>query len=258
MKAIKVTAVLLILVFAGGMLALNVDTKVDVTWTAADFDSAMAKAKVNLDNRSTIGLESLVLGRFTTSGRVSIDESFTSAEVTSVIATNDPAGALTDTKVKFGTDGQGEVSFRVTKEFIDKVKNDPNLRNRILSQIPAEGPTTLEQLLIASLFSTAQTDLTSFTVDLLTGLAVGKPIYASGRLARTSSNSVEINITSVRVGLISLPADTLRTVEFHTERFINTLISPANGFDIQELNVVDGKLYYRGTLPAEIRGTQLN
>jgi hypothetical protein len=112
-------------------------------------------------------------------------------------------------------------------------------------------------LLVAVIFSSAQTDLTGFTVDLLTGLAAGKPIYASGRLARSSSNSVEINVTSVRVGMISLPDETLRQVEYHTEQFVNNLISPENGFDIQELNVVDGKIYYKGTLPAEIRGTQL-
>ena len=257
MKVVKTIAALLVLVVAGGMLALNMGQELDVTWTTADYDSAMAKAKVTLDNRSTIGLESLALGKFTTSGRVRVDAKFTASEVTAVLASNDPAGAFTDTKVKFGTDGQGEVSFRVTKEFIDKVKNDPNLRNRMLSQIPAQGPTTVEQLITAILFSTAQTDLTGFTVDLLTGLAAGKPIYASGRVARTSSNSLEIGVTSVRVGMVSLPADTLRTVEFYTAQFINNLISPENGFDIQELNVVDGQLYYRGTLPAEIRGKQL-
>lgn len=257
-KAVKVIAALLILVVAGGMLALNMGKKVDVTWTTADFNSAMAKTKINIDNIENINLERLALGQFTTSGRVSIDESFTSAEVTALIASaNENSGPIRDTKVKFGTNGEGEVSSKLTKEFIDRVKNDPNLRNRILAEIPPQGPTTVEQLLVAILFSTAQTDLTGFTVDLLTGLAAGKPIYASGRVARTSSNSVEINVTSVRVGMISLPADTLRTVEYHTERFINNLISPDNGFDIQELHVVDGQLYYRGTLPAEIRGTQL-
>ncbi len=46
--------------------------------------------------------------------------------------------------------------------------------------------------------------------------------------------------------------DVISKAEAGTIQFVNALITSDNGFSIEELRVEDGKLYYKGTLPAEI------
>ncbi|MDP3058712.1 MAG: hypothetical protein Q8N36_04580, partial [bacterium] len=111
--------------------------------------------------------------------------------------------------------------------------------------------------LMAAAYKAAAVDITEYTINLLTGLAANKPIYAKGSLERYSANNVIVDITEVKLGIIPLPAATLKTLSGYVSLFVNTHITSENGFSIQELRVIDGQLFYRGTLPAEIRGTKL-
>lgn len=263
MKGLKIFIVLILIVAIAGVLIMSIGKRVSVAWSQQDFNTAIAKTKIKIPNIETISLDNLALGNFKTTGKVAINDSFTSAEVTSLIAmANDQSGPVKDVKVSLGANNTGEVGFKISKEFLDKLKDD-DMFNQFLRGSQNTKPTTLEGLLgllirtAASAGNVKAPDLTKFTVDLLTGLAGGKPIYAAGSLSRVSGNKINIKITSIKLGQIPLPESAISAVEEGVINFINTLIAPENGFDIQELRVENGQLFYRGTLPAEISGTKV-
>lgn len=259
-RLIKILAPVLLLLFIA-LIALNSGKKVNTTWTQADFDEALNKTKIRFDSITSVDVEHLYRRTFTTSGRVHVNNSFTAAEVTSLIAVaNDTRGAIKDVAVSFGPNNTGEVSFKVSAEFIKKLKEE-RFPTALLEGLSA-GPESPKGLLLSLLAAPASVrpdskDLTDYTINLLTTLAANKPIYAKGKLERYTPNSVTINIEEVRVGQVPLPQATLRTVEYHVGVFVNTLLTAENGFSIQELRVDNGKLFYQGSLPAEIRGTKL-
>jgi hypothetical protein len=259
-RLVKVLAFFGVLLLIGA-LVLSTGKQVKTVWNESDYNSALGKTGIKIEDMNSINVLSLARGTFRTSGRVNVNNSFSSAEVTALIATaNKNSGTIKDVNVKFGADNNGEISFKVSDEFIKSIKEEDLLRSfRQRGQVQ---PQTLEELVLLLLVETASIgapdgDLTEYTVNLLTSLAANKPIYARGSLERFSANSVTVNIEEVQVGQIKLPQDTLRTIEYYTGLFVTTHIKSENGFSIQELRVVDGQLYYKGTLPAEIKGTQL-
>lgn len=257
-KVVAGLGVLLLIV----VFVLNTGKGVKIAWTEADYSSGIAKTGIKIDDMNSINLASLATGSFQTKGKVNVNSSFTSAEVTALIAkANATSGPIKDVAVKFSGDNQGEVSFKISEAFIKTIKEEDLIR-KFLQKGEQRCPGNLEELVLTILIETAsiglhRVDLTEFTVDLLSSLAANKPIYARGSLERFSANSVTIDIQEVRVGQIPLPQATLQTIEHYVGVFISTLISPQNGFNIQELRVEDGQLLYKGTMPAEIRGVKL-
>jgi hypothetical protein len=105
--------------------------------------------------------------------------------------------------------------------------------------------------------TSANADLTNFVVDYITSVAANKPVYASGELTKTSNNSINVRIDSLKVGRINMNEKVISRVELEVTAFVNRFITSANGFSIEELRVEEGKLYFKGTLPEEINGTAL-
>jgi hypothetical protein len=80
----------------------------------------------------------------------------------------------------------------------------------------------------------------------------GKPVYANGYLRRTSGNTVEIKITELKVGAISMSPEIISRTEYEVGIIVNGLFAPNHGFNIQELRIENGQMYYKGTVPSEI------
>lgn len=241
--------IIFVLVAAGGYIFLSTGKKVDVKWDEADYNSAIEKSSVTVADIEELNLVTLARGDFTTTGTHPIEASFTNAEMSALIDTaNANGGPISDFKVSFNGDNEGEMSFKLTDAFIDFIQeqNMVELQNQNL-------------FAITSFFPLASTgnSMTDTVIKIITNVAANKPVYAKGTLSRTSSNSVSINITALQVGQLQMSQSVINKVETEVLNFVNALLSSTNGFSIEELRVEDGALYYKGTLPTEIQGAKL-
>ncbi len=236
----------------GISFALGIGKEVDITWTQEDFNSGLSKSKVTIDDIQKLNLENLARNNFSTSGTSEIDDFFTSEEISALVSTaNDKSGPIRDVKISFKDDGKVETSFKLSDNFVDFLKE----QKIIPSNLPWEVEAAEENVELAEGSSGAT--LTDMVVDYITNKANNKPVYATGELTRASDNSVDIKIEQLTVGRIPLPQEAIERVEYETVRVINAIISPENGFHIEELEVRENALFYKGTLPAEIEGTEL-
>lgn len=241
--------IIFVLVAAGGYIFLSTGKKVDVKWDEADYNSAIEKSSVTVADIEELNLVTLARGDFTTTGTHPIEASFTNAEMSALIDTaNANGGPISDFKVSFNGDNEGEMSFKLTDAFIDFIQeqNMVELQNQNL-------------FAITSFFPLASTgnSMTDTVIKIITNVAANKPVYAKGTLMRTSDNSVSINITALQVGQLQMSQSVINKVETEVLNFVNALLSSTNGFSIEELRVEDGALYYKGTLPTEIQGAKL-
>jgi len=243
---------LIILVAIGIFFVLNTGKEVDTVWGEEDLKTGLEKSKIDIENIEEINLESLAKGNFSTQETNDIDDHFTSKEISALIsAANNKKGPIKDVKVSFNDDGKGEVSFRLSENFVDFLREQITITNNLPWEVEAaEDEEKTEQ-------DPEKPSLTTLVIDYITSKADNKPVYATGELSRGSDNSVNINIESLTLGRIPLPQDAIDKVEYETVKVVNSIISPENGFHIEALEIRDDSLYYKGTLPAEIQGQKL-
>lgn len=240
--------VVIIVAVAGAYVALNTGKKVDVTWNETDYASAMQKTGVQIADVREVNLITLARSNYTVTGEVAVDASFTNSEMSAIIdKSNADGGPISNFKVAFVGDQKGEMSFTLTDQFVDFIKE----QNMIL--LPSDKMAS--GFWYASVASTSS--ISDTVVNFITNVAANKPVYASGTLARTTDKSVSIHIESLKVGQIAMSAEVIARVEEEVLQFVNTILASTEGFAIQELRVEDGALYYKGTLPAEIQGKKI-
>lgn len=246
-------ALLVIVLIAGGLygaasIILGNGKGVDISFKDSDYTAALTKSKVNIANIEDINLMNIGNKAYTTKGTVKIEDSFTNAEMSALIdKANQNGGPIKNFRVKFLGNNQGEISFKLTSTAVDFIKNNNLIKNTAV----------IVSFIAPPQYSFAAITVTDFVVKYLSGIVNNKPIYAKGKLERTSANSLSLNIESISVGQVTLSADIVKRVQSATEDFVNTIISKENGFSIDELRIEDGKLYYKGTLPAEVQGTKI-
>ncbi len=243
--------VLALLAVVGISFAFSIGKEVDTNWSQEDFELGLNKSKVDISDIEKINLENLAKNNFSTQGTNEIDDFFTSEEMSALISTaNNKKGPIKDVKILFKDDGKGEVSFILSDNFVDFLKEQAIVTNTLPWNVEAseEDAGSVEK---------SNPTLTDMVIDYITSKANNKPVYATGELTRSSNNSVNIKIERLTVGRIPLPQEAIEKVEHETVRVVNTIISPENGFHIEELEVRDNALFYRGTLPAEIEGIEL-
>ncbi len=241
-------AVFILLIFLAFHYFIGSGPQVETTWTEKDFISGMEKAKINIDDIEEINLFSLAINDFSTQDSNEVNEVFTNAEISALISkANNSSGPIRDVRVSFKDNGKGEVSFVLSDNFVGFLKD----QGLIASFDPWGVHASLEPA------EEKGTSLTDAIVSYIANLVDNKPVYATGELYRDSDNSVNIKIEKLMVGRTSLPQDVVEKVEYETLRVVNSIISPENGFHIEELQVRDGSLYYKGTLPDEIKGKKL-
>ncbi len=242
---------LVVLLFGGIYFIFNTGKQVQVEWTENDLSSGLEKSKVLIGDLEEINLSTLAENNFSTSGTNEIEDYFTSEEMSALLSTANINGPIKNINVSFGENNNGEVSFVLSETFTDFLREQGMIERYV-------GPVVYAAEIQDYVDNTPSGfSVTEIIIGYITNLVNRSPVYATGELYRDSENTVRININSLRVGRISLPQDTIRKVEYETLRVVNTIISPENGFHIEELHIKDGKFHYKGTLPAEVYGEKL-
>ena len=251
-KILLVVVVTFFVVLTSFYIALNTGPKVRTVWTEEEVVSGLEKAGIEIENIEEIDLETLAKGSFSTTGTNDIDESFTQEEMSALIASaNEASGPIKDFKVAFNCDGQGEVSFRLSEGFVEFLEDQYVVSDfSFIKKVRADGHNS-------TFGDTSDGSITKALIDYIVSYVDNRPVYAMGELYRDSANSVQINISSLKVGQIPMPQTVIDRVELETVRIVNSIISRDNGFHIEEMEVRDGAIYYRGTLPAEVEGVRL-
>ena len=242
--------ILIVAAVAGGAYVLAGSAKqLGIQATEQDFKFGLEKTKVNVSDISLLSANNLLAHNFTAKGTNKADFSITSAEMTSLAAkANVDKSLIKDVQFKFLADNQMEMSYRISENIVDFLRKN----NIITGYIYRPGMAD-----VAMLSPFAASSVNDILINYLTTVAKNKPIYSKGKLERTSPNTIDISIETIQVGRVPLPASTVKMVESYTIGFVNALISNDNGFSIEELRIEDGQLYYKGTLPAEISGKEL-
>jgi hypothetical protein len=241
--------ILLAIGFGAGYFFLNTGTTVDVQYTNSDYQSVLQKTNVKTNAIESINLIAIGQGDYKTVGQQAADVSFSNAEMSALIEeANKVRGPISDFRVAFHDNNNGELSFNLTENFVDFLVEENIVRNlekkrMVMSPILA--------------LTSANADLTNFVVNYITSVAANKPVYASGELTKTSNNSINVRIDSLKVGRVNMNERVISRVELEVTAFVNRFITSSNGFSIEELRVEEGKLYFKGTLPEEINGTEL-
>lgn len=238
--------ILLAIGFGAGYFFLNTGTRVDVQYTIDDYQRVLQKTNVKTNGIESINLIAIGQGDYKTKGQQGVDISLSNAEMSAFIeATNKTKGPISNFRVAFHDNNQGELSFNLTENFVDFLVEE-NIVKSFEEKMIVMSP--------IAVLTTANADLTNFVVNYITSVAANKPVYASGELIKTSSNSINVRIDSLKVGRISMNEGVILRVESEVTAFVNRFITSSNGFSIEELRVEEGKLYFKGTLPEEING----
>jgi len=249
MKKVLIGLLVLIVILIGGSYAMiSMGKKVDVTWNEQDFNSAIMKSQVKIDDIEEINLVTLAKNDFSINGTNEVEAVFTNEEMSALIdKANANGGPISDFKVSFNDNHEGEISFKLTDSFISFIEDQNMITlpknnfayNYHISPVASVG------------------GIKDTIVNFITNVAMNKPVYASGSLVKVSNNSVSLDITSLKVGQIPMSNEVIEKVEYETLRFVNGLLSEVNGISIEELRVENGELYYKGTLPSEIKGVKI-
>lgn len=248
MKKLMGFLVFIALIAGGVFFATSTGKTVDTTWTEADYTAATAKTPIKLDSIESVNLEALATGKYQTTGSQPAEVTYSSPEFGALVAkANDVKGPIRGTRLKFtGTDA-GEVSFKLSDGFAQFLKS-----YGLMSYKPA-----FSAVLKLATVMPLSGGLTEQLIGMVTDYVGNKPVYANGFLRKTGTNSVEVDITSLSVGQIPMNDQVVGRTESEVTRILNAVLAPEHGFYIEELRIESGQLYYKGTLPAEIKGSQM-
>lgn len=81
------------------------------------------------------------------------------------------------------------------------------------------------------------------------------PVYAEGTFEKASDNSVKLDISGAKVGLLPLPSGSAAQGEQELENLINSHLSKMPGLNIESLEVEDGNLNFKGDFPRTFETT---
>jgi hypothetical protein len=75
------------------------------------------------------------------------------------------------------------------------------------------------------------------------------PVYAQGTFAKASDNSIRVDVSSAKVGILPVPEGTAKKGQQELESLINSHLSKMGGLNIESLEVEDGNLNFKGDFP---------
>lgn len=217
LKAVLGIIIVVGLVFAVLYFMLKSPKDIGVNWTEADY--ASYKQKVNFGPRKpgNFNLETLAAGNFSTSGKKDVNLSFTSEEISSALSNeNNEFGPIKEIKVRFLTNNEGEATFKLTDKIdqyvvrnIETLNKYPFLKNSLKDQ----------------------------------------SVYLKVKVEKSSAKSISADIEKISLGKIGLPEDVVNIVEAKAVPVINNILQNYNGLAIENLEISDGKMNYKGTVP---------
>ncbi|MGE5654262.1 MAG: hypothetical protein ACM3ZQ_08410 [Bacillota bacterium] len=218
-RFVVVLLMILVVVVGGGYLLINGKKTVDVIWTEADLNSYLAKGKVTFaENRASV--EDIISGNFVAVGMSNVEGRVTSAEITAILnAASRQAGVLRDIRVKFGDGGKVEASAMISD----------NLE------------------LLYQKFPQAK------AYESYINTLKGKCVYLKTSLERVDNKKFEAWVDQASIGLAPLPTGQVNTYLTQVGTEINSIISRMNGFSAEQFSFDSSGLYFKGTIPKEIR-----
>lgn len=211
-----------VVVVVGAFLMVNVPRTVNVEWTEADLTSYLAKGKVNF-NEGRASVEDILTGDFVAVGASIVEGKVTNAELSAIAnAASKEAGFLKDIKIKFGDDGTVEASAQIGDNI-----------DILISRFPE-----------ASQYKTY--------IDMVKG----KSVYIKTTLERVGNKKFEAVIESASIGRIPLPVGQLNSYMERVGTEINATLARMSGFSAEEFSFDAAGLYYKGSIPREIRAAK--
>jgi hypothetical protein len=79
------------------------------------------------------------------------------------------------------------------------------------------------------------------------------PIYAAGKIVKSGTNTLKIEINKAEAGLIPVPGDYAQKGADELEGAINQQLARMPGLNIEDFSVENGALHYKGNFPSIIR-----
>lgn len=219
LKGCLITLVIFIVVLAllviGGYTIYKRNKPEDVQFDATKVESFYEKAGIDNENY-TVSVEEILTGQAIPSGEVTVEQSFTSAEITSVIQDASNKGDyLKDVSIKFSGQDQAEISLKVSDKIEDIYDIVPTLENY------------------------------AFIIDKLTG----QPIYYLGEIVYDEETGFELNAEKIKVGIFKIPASTLSTIDSTIASLFNDTLENMQGFEIEAMEINEDSLDFLGTIP---------
>jgi hypothetical protein len=94
----------------------------------------------------------------------------------------------------------------------------------------------------------------SANVDLRKhGYDFSGPIYAAGKIVKSGTNTLRIEINKAEAGIIPIPGEYAKQGAGELEKTINDQLGRMPGLDIEDFSVENGALHYKGNFPSLIR-----
>jgi len=75
------------------------------------------------------------------------------------------------------------------------------------------------------------------------------PVYAEGSFEKVDDSSIQVDISSAKVGLLPIPESSTVQGEEEIENLINSHLAKMPGLNIETLEVEDGNLNFKGDFP---------
>lgn len=75
------------------------------------------------------------------------------------------------------------------------------------------------------------------------------PIYAAGNVSRVSDKELDVVISDVKVGPLSIPAEYVSTGEEWLEGIGRNKLQEVDGLNVHDLQIKDGEVIFEGTVP---------
>lgn len=191
-----------------------------VAATPADFTAAVQRMGYQLNNQPAAAEADRPRYRHSYSGKMTVDQSFTSAELSALLTYNHVSWwALKDVQVKVGEGGAVEAAAIIRTDYIP------------WDQVPASVSRHLPKVLPAEV-----------------------PVYVKGRLDVLGPQTVNLSVQKLELGRIPVPASALSAEsQARASDFLNQRIRAIPGFTIQSLTFSDGKVRFQGTFPREFK-----
>lgn len=199
-----------------------------VRYTKADYDDLVAKLKIKVYPAPTSGRA--VDYKKVYKGTKKIDMEYTDEVFTSILNINKPSYLMVSkTQVKFHKDGTMEASAMVNTDYVkDYIK---------LLTKGSEG----KDLGLAA----------NVGIKFLNTLPQKVPVYAAGKVEYIGNNHIHFDVKTVKVGVLPTPANLLSTGNIeYANKVANDALDTMTGLKIEKLSFEEGKLNFKGTVPA--------
>lgn len=82
------------------------------------------------------------------------------------------------------------------------------------------------------------------------------PVYVKGDVIQTGSKSFITKLDEVRVGDYVVPGAIVEKANTEFIGYVNKILSSINGLDVEKVEIQDGAVHFKGTVPKKLTGVK--